>query len=301
MNGVDNNLIINIGPGEAGCTVENLLRKKRGFSRALVRGLKTRGQVLVNGVRVYMRDKVKAGDVLTVCFPKDDSTELEPENIPLEILYEDADVLVLNKPAGMLVHPVRHEQHGTLANAVLFHWQHKGVKARFRPVYRIDRNTSGIVLVAGNSYAAQQLARQLDTGVLRRRYLAVAEGTPPRRRGTIDLPLALKPGSAARWTVDPGGKQAVTHFQLISKLMGASLLCLELETGRTHQIRVHMSHIGCPLVGDEQYGGDTERLGRQALHAATIDFCHPRTGVPVRINCPLPADMRGLIKSLSIN
>jgi 23S rRNA pseudouridine1911/1915/1917 synthase len=298
MSGANNNLIINIGHSDAGCTVGNLLRREKGFSRALLRGLKRQGQVLINDKPVYLRDKVAAGDILTVRFPQDDITDLSPENIPLEILYEDADVLVLNKPTGMLVHPVRFEQHGTLANAVLFYWLRKGVKARFRPVYRIDRDTSGIVLVAGNSYAAQQLARQLATGVLRRRYLAVVEGMPAAR-GTIDLPLALKPGHTAQWMVDPEGKQAITHFRLVRQLRGAALLFLELATGRTHQIRVHMSNLGWPLVGDDRYGGDTVMLGRQALHAATIDFCHPRTGDLVRICCPLPVDMRSLIRNLS--
>jgi 23S rRNA pseudouridine1911/1915/1917 synthase len=289
-------LVYHIDQDEAGGTVGGLLRRK-GFSRTLIRGLKRAGQVLLNGVPVYMREPVSAGDILTVKLPPDGATILEPERHPLEILYEDADLLAVNKPAGMLVHPVGCEQRGTLANAVLYHWRVRGVKARFRPVYRLDRDTSGIVLVAVGHFAAQQLARQLTTGTLCRRYLAVVEGLPDSR-GTVDLPLALQPGTTARWMVAPGGKRAVTHYRVIRKLRGTALLSLGLETGRTHQIRVHMSHVGHPLVGDALYGGDTALLDRQALHAAVIAFNHPRTGVPVKLCSPLPADMRGLVQQL---
>lgn len=283
---------------ETGYTVGTLLRKKLGFSRALLRGLKRCGEVRVNGRRVYLGEKVQAGDTLVVTMPPDEITMLEPEAIPLEIIYEDDDLLAVNKPPGMLVHPVHGETRGTLANAVLHHWREKGVRARFRPVYRLDRDTSGIVLVACGHFAAQQLARQLEAGVLRRRYLAVVTGVPAIR-GTIDLPLALKPGHKAQWTVDPGGKRAVTRYRLVRAFRGAALLSLELETGRTHQIRVHLSHTGYPLVGDGRYGGDTGAFGRQALHAVALDFRHPRTGVPVKLRAPLPGDMRQLIDRLA--
>lgn len=280
-----------------GSTVGNLLRRK-GFSHTLVRKLKREGEVRVNGVSVYMRDKVIVGDLVVVKFPPDGQTTVEPENIPLQILHEDNDILAINKPAGQLVHPVRHEQNGTLANAVLYYWREKGISARFRPVYRLDRDTSGIVLVANGHLAAQQLVHQLETRVLRRRYLAVIQDIPDSQ-GTINLPLALKKGCTAQWEVATEGKRAVTHFKLVRILRGAALLSLELETGRTHQIRVHMTHIGHPLIGDVRYGEKSALLDRQALHAVAIDYNHPRTGVPVKLRCPLPEDMRKLVQSLA--
>ncbi|SFG77996.1 23S rRNA pseudouridine1911/1915/1917 synthase [Desulfotomaculum arcticum] len=299
-------LIIHVDEKDSGCTIGNLLRRKKGFSRALVRKLKRSGGIRCNGTPVFMGEKVTAGDVLVVTMPGEEPTLLEPEEIPLDIVFEDQDILAVNKPAGMLVHPVKWEQSGTLANAVLYYWREAGITGRFRPVYRLDRDTSGIVLVALSQYAAQQLAAQLEKKLLRRRYLAVVVGTPPNA-GRIDLPLGLKPGHSAEWMVTPGGRPAITHYRLLGKLGNGrtgssvpafSLLCLELETGRTHQIRVHMSHIGHPLLGDARYGGDEKLFHRQALHAAAIDFYHPRTGVPVKLRTPVPADMRELVRLL---
>ena len=298
-------LIIMVSDRDHGCTVGNMLRRKKGFSRTLIRKLKRSGITRCNGVPVFMGDMVKAGDILVVTMPLEEATKLEPEEIPLDIVYEDQDVLAVNKPAHMLVHPVNWEQSGTLANAVLYHWRKQGKAGRFRPVYRLDRDTSGIVLVACSQYAAQQLASQLEKKLLRRRYIAVVEGTTPNDE-KINLPLGLKPGCKAEWMVTPEGKPAITYYRLLRKLGNRmhpftpsfSVLQLELETGRTHQIRVHMSHIGHPLVGDARYGGDESLLNRQALHAYAIDFYHPRTGDPVKLRAPFPADMRELVRFL---
>lgn len=295
---MNSNLNFFIGTDEDGSKVGSLLRSKWGFSRGLIRKLKRGGQVRVNGTPVYMVERVRVGDVLEVVMPCDGITALEPEPIPLGVIYEDEYVLAVNKPAGMLVHPVGEEQRGTLANAVLHRWLMRGKEARFRPVYRLDRNTTGIVLVACGLYASQQLARQLTTRLLRRRYLAVAEGVPGPG-GTVDLPLAPHPEYRALWMVDPAGKRAITHYKLLRELSGNALLALELETGRTHQIRVHMSHTGHPLVGDVRYGGSDAFLNRQALHAAAVDFLHPRTGEPVKLRSPLPPDMLQVVRFLS--
>lgn len=294
-----NCLIFNIGIEEEGFMVGNLLRRKWGFSRGLIRKLKREGEVRVNGIPVFMRDRVCAGDVLEVDMPRDRMTDLEPDDIPLDVLYEDDHLLAVNKPAGMLVHPAGCEQRGTLANAVIYRWMVQGKTGRFRSVYRLDRDTTGIVLVAGGLYAAQQLARQIETGQMRRRYIAVAEGFPADGRGVIDLPLASHSGRRSTWTVDPEGKRAVTRYKVLRVLNGASVLSLELETGRTHQIRVHMSHIGHPLVGDTRYGGKGDLLDRQALHAVAIDFLHPYTGKRVKLRSPLPPDITRLVRRLS--
>lgn len=293
-----NGLIFYIGADEDGGRVGSLLRGKWGFSRNLIRKLKREGMVRVNGNPVYMGDRVNAGDVLEVVMPGEGMTPLEPQDIPLEVMYEDEYVLAVNKPAGMLVHPVGEEQLGTLANAVLYRWRERGKTGRFRPVYRLDRDTTGIVLVAGGLYAAQHLARQLEDGRLRRRYLAVVHGVPGPD-GTVDLPLAPHPAYRSLWMVNPLGKQSVTRYKRLKVLDGTTLLSLELETGRTHQIRVHLSHTGHPLVGDARYGGSSDLLGRQALHAAAVDFLHPRTGDPVRLRSPLPPDMLQLVRQLS--
>lgn len=285
---------------QAGCTLDNLLRHKLGFSRALVRRLKREGEVLLNGTSTLLRARVEPGDLVVVNMPRDQETQLIPDLMPLEIVYEDQDLLVIHKPAGMLVHPVHRENRGTLANGVLYHWRQQGVQDRFRPVIRLDRDTSGLVLVARGQHNARLLAGQVARGEMRRRYLAVVQGILPGDLGTIDLPLALKPGHTAQWMVDPRGKRAVTHYQRLRSLAGAALLLLELETGRTHQIRVHLSHSGHPLLGDARYGADPKSFHRQALHAAALDFTHPGTGRPMQVRAPLPRDMRQLLQQLSV-
>lgn len=291
-------LFFYIGEEEDGRRVGNLLRGKWGFSRALLRKLKLEGEVRLNDTPVLMSDRVCAGDVLEVVMPREEVTDLEPQDIPLEIIYEDEFVLAVNKPAGMLVHPVGWEQRDTLANAVLFRWRRQGRECRFRPVYRLDRDTTGIVLVAAGLYAARHLVHQLETGRLKRRYLAVVQGVPGPG-GTVDLPLAPHPAYRSLWRVDPAGKPSVTHYRRLRVLGEAALLSLELETGRTHQIRVHMSHTGHPLAGDVRYGGSGRLLDRQALHAAAVDFLHPRSGEPLRLRSPLPRDMLDLVRNLA--
>lgn len=278
-------------------TVEAVLKKQLGFSRGLTRKLKRNGEVYVNGAPVLLTHRVKAGDVLEICLPEERSS-IEPQDIPLKKIYEDEDLLVVDKPAGMLVHPLSNEPGGTLANAVMYHWLNSGSSAVvFRPVYRIDRDTSGLVLISKSKFTYYNLARQLQEKTMMRSYLALVQGFMSTAEGVIDLPIGRKPGSIIQREVSFGGKPAVTHFSVIRHMekIHASLLKIKLETGRTHQIRVHMSHLGHPLLGDTLYGGPTNLIDRQALHAYSLNFLHPGSGVNMNLRCPLPKDILNVL------
>lgn len=282
---------------QQGLAVEAVLKRHLGFSRSLIRKLKSHGQVSLNGIPVYMNQIVKAGDALEVYLPEERS-KIEPQNIPLKIIYEDEDILVVNKPAGMLVHPLSNEPGGTLANAVMYHWLNtESITVVFRPVYRIDRDTSGLVLISKNKLTYNNIARQLQNKTMRRTYLAVVHGFMDATEGTIKLPIARKTGSIIQREINVEGKPAVTHFTVIRHLkkINSSLLKVELETGRTHQIRVHMSHVGHPLLGDTLYGGPENLIDRQALHAYSLNCSHPGNGKKLNLICPPPRDILNIL------
>lgn len=278
-------------------SVESFLKQHMCYSRGLLRKIKRNGAVIVNGSPVLMAHRLKAGDVITVEI-NEEGSEIQPQFIPLEILFEDKEVMVVNKPPHMLVHPLTGEPRGTLANAVIYHWLNTNSEALvFRPVYRIDRDTSGLVLISKNSLSYNKLLRQLTERTMLRTYIAVAEGYMHTAEGIIKLPLARKPGSIVQREVSEQGKSAVTRYKVVKTLpgIGASLLEVRLETGRTHQIRVHLSHMGHPLLGDTLYGGRIDYINRQALHVQRLKFVHPVTGLTVDLNCPSPADISKLI------
>jgi 23S rRNA pseudouridine1911/1915/1917 synthase len=230
---------------------------------------------------------------------------LRPEAIPLDIVYEDADVVVINKPRGMVVHPAAGHPSGTVVNALLHHCRDlSGINGVMRPgiVHRIDKDTSGLLMAAKNDFAHLSLAAQLKDHTVIRRYRAIVYGDIPHDRGTIDAPLGRAPHDRKLFTVtDKGGKHAVTHFSVLERFGDYTFVELQLETGRTHQIRVHMKYIGYPLVGDPVYGGRSGRtLGMtgQALHAGTLGFVHPRTGKQLEFSVPLPDDMKQVLHIL---
>lgn len=283
---------------EAGFTLERILRQSLGFSRGMVRKLKRTGGVLVNGQAVYLNRPVQEGDILSIDLNSDKVTDVQPQPIPIDIVYEDEHLLVVNKPHHMLVHPLKREPGNTLANAVLYHYLENHVELVFRPVTRLDRDTSGLVVVAKHAHAGHRLTGQLAEGKLRREYLAVVHGLLTPTEGVIDLPLARCPDSIVKQTVQPEGKRAVTHYQVGKYLMNSTLVKLRLKTGRTHQIRAHMSHTGHPLVGDTLYGGRKEGIDRQALHCWKISLAHPISGAMLALEAPLPEDMKRLIGCL---
>ncbi|NLI12060.1 RluA family pseudouridine synthase [Pelotomaculum propionicicum] len=281
---------------EAGRTAEKIIRDRMGLSRSMIRKLKRLSGVLVNGESVYLNKRLREGDSLSVDLRLPVCTDAPPQPIPLNIVFEDGHLLVIDKPENLLVHPLKHEPENTLANAVLYHYLQHDTEPVFRPVTRLDRNTTGLVVVAKNAHAGFRLARQLAAGDLWREYYAVVHGLLKPENGSIDLPIGRVGGSNVKHTVCPGGRPALTYYQVDKYLAGATLVKLRLATGRTHQIRVHLSHIGHPLAGDTLYGGRLEGIARQALHCARIGFRHPITGEVLDFAAPLPEDMRRLLK-----
>lgn len=291
-----------IGPGEGRASLERYLTRVRKLSAKAVKKLKRQGTVLVNGEQVLLKSEVKEGDQVCLIYPPEEmSTYLWPQEMEIRIIYEDEDVMVVDKEAGLCVHPTKSYPQGTLANGILHHWQVKGEKAQVHLVNRLDKDTSGLILVAKNTYSAQQLYCQQQEGRINRSYLALVRGYIPLELGTIDLPLAKSNERGTRRAVSPQGQQAVTHYRVVGRFnLGSredqySLLEVDLETGRTHQIRVHMSHVGYPLVGDRLYQGETT-FHRQFLHACRLSFIHPVSGKDMEFNSPLPHDLREYLK-----
>jgi 23S rRNA pseudouridine1911/1915/1917 synthase len=257
--------------------------------------LKHSGLLWVNGSIASPRDFLQPGDTITLEWKK--TCTIEPENIPLSICYEDNYLLIIDKPSGMLVHPVGMERTTTVANAVLHYYRETNCDCGYHPVHRLDRNTSGLLLIAKEPHI-QHLMSPNHIKAVRREYHAIATGVMDRDDGCIDVPIARCTDSIIQRRVDQNGQTAQTCFSVLKRLSGATLLELTLLTGRTHQIRVHLAHIGHPLVGDDLYGGSSELLPRQALHSAKMQFIHPITKQLLSIFCPLPADMQHVMEIL---
>lgn len=288
---------------EDGWPLGTVLQKRMGVSRKLLSRLKrTELGILVNGERKYTSVRVYAGDRIEVRMEKEQSTDILPQPMELDILYEDDHLLVLNKPAGLIVHPTHGHYTDTLANGVVHYWREQGQAYRFRPVHRLDQETSGVLAVAKNPYVHQHISLQLQRNSVDKRYLALVHGRLEADRATIDAPIDRDKMFPHIRVVTPEGYRAVTHYETVKRWRNASLVRLQLETGRTHQIRVHMKHIGHPLMGDKMYGleqamypPELPTVNRQALHAESLTFVHPVEARPLRIEAPLPADMQGWI------
>ncbi len=278
------------------CCVGDYLRA-RGYSRQILIQLKkTCRGILVNGEWAYVRTPLKAGDRLETLLTEEVSSEkILPVRLPFSIVYEDQDLLVLDKPADMPVHPSVNNYDNTLANGVAYYFQEKGESFVFRCINRLDRDTTGLLILAKNALSASLLSVQMKERQIHRTYLAVTAGIPDPPAGTVDAPIGRKPGSAIERQVDPQqGERAVTHYQVLDSRSSYSLVQLRLETGRTHQIRVHMKSIGCPLLGDYLYHPDFSLIGRTALHSSQLSFVHPITQKQLHFCAPLPKDMAGL-------
>lgn len=271
------------------------------ISRSQIKNLITDGNVTVNGKKVKPKYKVHSGDQIVLDKPEPRSLELTPENIPLDIVYEDEDVIVVNKPQGMVVHPAPGHPDHTLVNALLYHSPLSTINGTFRPgiVHRIDKDTSGLLMIAKNDMAHQSLAEQLKNKTNQREYLALVYGQIKEDEGTIDAPLGRNPQDRKKQAVVANGRHAVTHFQVVKRYTNFTLVKCILETGRTHQIRVHMKYIGHPLVGDPLYG-PRKVIGKngQFLHAAVLGFKHPRTGEQMRFEVPLPENFQKMLNKL---
>ncbi|WP_075441950.1 RluA family pseudouridine synthase [Selenomonas ruminantium] len=272
------------------------LAQNQGISNTIWKRIKHSGTFRVNGELVNAaRTELKTGDIVTYDILR--PSNITAEDLPLDIRYEDDWLLVINKPAGQLVHPTTQEAHGTLANAVLFHYAQQGEAHAYHPVHRLDRETSGLVLIAKQPQIQYKLSPK-GVKTFHREYLALIPGelTPPA--GTVDAPIARALPSIILRKVAPDGQFARTHYETIRTNHERSLVHLTLETGRTHQIRVHMAHLGHPLLGDDLYGGTRELINRQALHACRLSFTHPMTGQAICIEAPLPADMQRIVSTL---
>lgn len=286
-----------IPESQNGLRVEQFLRRK-GYSRQNFTEIKRMPQsILVNGIHYYMRQTLAAGDHLQVCICETESSEkIPPVKLPLNIVYEDEDILVINKPAGMPIHPSMKNYYNSLANALAWYYQDQGKPFIFRCSNRLDRDTSGLTVISKHLVSASIMADMTKKRLVHREYLAIVKGdlTPPA--GTITAPLSRKEGSIIERTVDfDHGEEAITHYKLVKKENRHSLVSLQLETGRTHQIRIHMKYLGYPLIGDYLYNPDMEHITRQALHSYHMEFPHPITGQKMTFTAPLPPDMSAII------
>lgn len=289
--------ILEITAKESGDRVDALLaRNIEGLSRSAAQRLIDNGHVILNGVPVRKNYKCSSGDQIEISIPQAGELPLVAQDIPLDIAYEDEDLIVINKARGMVVHPAPGHPDGTLVNALLYHCGNSlsGIGGEKRPgiVHRIDKDTSGLLIVAKNDFSHQRLSAQLADRSLSRTYEAVARGTFREASGTVDRPIGRHPIDRKRMAVtDKNSRPAVTHWQLIAQYRGYAHIRCQLETGRTHQIRVHMASIGHPLLGDYTYGSPSPEKGLegQCLHARRIKFIHPRSGEKIQIESSLPS------------
>ena len=294
---MDRILTYQISSSEGGLRIEQFLRR-RGYSlKNLTQLKKMKESVLVNGQWLHLNQRLSSGDELKVHIQEYESSKNIPAvDLPLDIVYEDEDIIVINKPAGMPIHPSQNNYRNSLANALAWYYQQQGKAFVFRCTNRLDRDTSGLTVVSKHMLSGNILSTMAAGRTLHREYLAICRGrvTPPS--GTINAPLSRKPGSIIERTVDwEQGETAITHYRVIEEKNGHSLVSLHLETGRTHQIRIHMKHLGHPLVGDYLYNPDMERIGRQALHSHRLSFPHPITGEDMEFVAPLPKDMKSIL------
>lgn len=275
-----------------------------GLTRSQAARLIESGEVAVNGKTAGKSYKLAGGEDIAVTLPEPEPVEAVPQDIPLDVVYEDADVIVVNKPSGMVVHPAPGHPDGTLVNVLLYHCAGtlSGVGGALRPgiVHRIDRDTSGLIIAAKNDAAHQYLSAQLADHTLARTYECIVVGALREDRGTVNAPIARHPTDRKRMAVVAGGREAVTHWEVIARYPGYTHVRCRLETGRTHQIRVHMAYIGHPILGDTVYGAKKEVPGLtgQCLHAVGLRFLHPRTHEVVELSCPLPEEFTRMLQKI---
>ena len=288
----------------AGVRLDAFLSADGALTRSQAARLIAEGRVRVNGKPAAKSARLSGGETVTVDVPQLRETALPPQDIPLDVVYEDDDVIVVNKPTGLVVHPAPGHPDGTLVNALLHHCGDSlsGIGGEKRPgiVHRIDRDTSGLIIAAKNDAAHLALSAQLKDHSLSRTYECLVTGNMKQDSGTVDAPIGRSSADRKKMAVVPTGRRAVTHWEVIARYPGVTHLRCRLETGRTHQIRVHMAYIGHPILGDTVYGAKkpVPGLTGQCLHAAGLRFIHPRTGEPVELHCPLPPEFTAMLQKL---
>jgi 23S rRNA pseudouridine1911/1915/1917 synthase len=283
-----------------GATVEKILKEPLQISNRMINRLTRSKGIKLNGRTPWLKKVVKVGDRIQVAVRPHEKSELPPQPVPFEVVYEDLDLMVIDKPAGILVHPVRPQDHHTLAHGIIHIWKERGWEGIVRPVHRLDQHTSGLILIAKNAYMHQLLDLQLRQKAIERRYLAITSKPLLDRTGKITAPIARDPSHPTRRKVSPNGAPAITQYQVIKQNEQGAFVSIQLETGRTHQIRVHFAHLGAPLLGDRVYGGNCSLIGRQALHSAHLTFVHPLTREQLTFTSSPPSDMQTVLQKLEL-
>lgn len=281
--------ILNIGNDFSGQSIKSILTDYWGFSGSLITDLKKGDCILLNGKKEFVNKIASLGDVLKITLPQANSDNIVPNDIPLSVLYEDDDILAVNKPYNMPTHPSIGHYEGTLANAVMYYY--KDMPFTFRAVTRLDRDTSGVVLIAKHIVSADRLSKSLIGGELSKEYMAVCVGAPSPAVGTIDAPIKREQEGIIKRCIKEDGKPSLTEYEVTKEKDGLSLVKLHPKTGRTHQLRLHLSYIGTPILGDFLYGEEISGE-RTRLHCHTLSFPHPFTGKAMNITAPLPDDMK---------
>lgn len=297
-------MILEITENQAGERIDRFLADSQDLTRSFLQKILKEGEVIVNGKSVKANYKLRKGDQIEFEIPEAVEPDIVAEDIPLSILYEDADVLVVDKPKGMVVHPAAGHYSRTLVNAVMYHCKGElsGINGVLRPgiVHRIDRDTTGSIIICKNDMAHNEIARQLKEHSINRRYRAIVTGVLKDEEGTIEGAIGRDKKDRKKMAITADGKPAVTHYRVLQRFKHYTYVECVLETGRTHQIRVHMASIGHPLLGDEVYGrrSDKYKCEGQCLHAMTLGFHHPRTGEYIEVNAPLPPYFEHLLAVL---
>jgi 23S rRNA pseudouridine1911/1915/1917 synthase len=296
-------LIFEVDEKDNEVKLREYLRRVAQLSGRLIKGAALSGRIEVNNKRAKLNHVLKKGDTITFEVEKEESQNIDPEKMDLSIVYEDNDIVVVNKSPGMVVHPTKSYPTGTLANGLIYYFREKGENCIVRLVSRLDMDTSGLIIIAKNQFSHMALARDMQNSEaeFEKSYMAVVHGKFSEASGTIDLPIYRTTDDSIQRVVDERGQRSITHFEVVQSFEEGDLVKLTLETGRTHQIRVHLSHLGHPIFGDNLYGieGDESFINRQALHAYKLSFPHPRTGEIISLETELPEDMKELIRKIS--
>ena len=274
------------------------------LSRTTIKRLLEEGKILVNGNKKKPSYKPEKGDVITIEIPKAEEIDLKPQNIPIDVIYEDNDIIVVNKPKGMVVHPANGNPDGTLVNAILSLCKDSlsGIGGEIRPgiVHRLDKDTSGLLIIAKNDLAHINMSKQIQDRKVIKKYIALVKGVIGEDTATINMPIARSTKDRKKMAVDSKGKEAITHYKVLQRYDKYTLLEIKIDTGRTHQIRVHMAYIGHPVVGDIQYSNGKNEFGveGQMLHSRYLEFDHPITGKRLKLEAPLPEYFEEVLKEL---
>ena len=281
-----------------------IVDKNINLSRTAIKRLLDEGKILVNGKKQKPSYKPEVGDIITIEIMKPKEVELKPQDIPIDIIYEDKDIIVVNKPKGMVVHPANGNPDGTLVNAILAKCKDSlsGIGGEIRPgiVHRLDKDTSGLLIIAKNDQAHINMSKQIQDRKVIKKYIALVKGVIGENTATIDMPVARSTKDRKKMAVEPKGKEAITHYKVLQRYDKYTLLEIKIDTGRTHQIRVHMSYIGHPVVGDMQYSNGKNEFGieGQMLHSKYLEFDHPITGKRLKLEAPLPEYFEQVLKEL---